>query len=63
MDIILLHDGIYTLVPLNYDFDFTVMNFFEYCDAFREAMATFDEELNRWITKNGQIFFGCLANS
>ena len=63
MDIILLHDAIYTLVTLKYDLDCNVMNFFEYCDAFREAMATFDEELNRWVMKNGKIFFGCIANS
>ena len=63
MDIITLQDGIYYLELLQYDFDFTVMSFFEYCNSFREAMATFDEELNRWVMKSGKIFFGCIANS
>ena len=59
MDIIILHNGMYSLVPLQYDFNFEIMNFFEYCNAFREAMAVFDEELNRWVMKNGKVFFGC----
>lgn len=59
MDIIVLHAGMYSLVPIQYDFNFEVMNLFEYCDAFREALATFDKELNRWIMKDGKIFFGC----
>jgi len=59
MDIIVLHNGMYSLVPLQYDFNFEIMNFFEYCNAFREALAVFDEELNHWVMKNGKVFFGC----
>ena len=52
MDIIIFSNDLYTLYPVNYDFDFTIMNCFEYCDAFREAMATYNEEINRWVMKN-----------
>lgn len=63
MDIIVFKNELYTLYPLNYDFDFTILDFFEYCDAFREAMATYNDELNRWIMNNGTgIWFGCIPN-
>ena len=63
MDIIVFKNDLYTLYSLDYDFDFTILDFFEYCDAFREAMATFNDELNRWIMNNGTgIWFGCIAS-
>lgn len=60
MDIIVFANDLYNLYPINYEFDWTVMNFYEYCDAFREALATYDSESNRWIMNNGTgIWFGC----
>jgi|TARA_R100000149_G_C5839515_1_gene112124 hypothetical protein len=62
MDIIIFSDGLYQLVPMNYNFNFAVMDFFDYCSAFREALAVYDNELNRWVMKDGRHFFGCIAN-
>ena len=62
MDIIVLQDGIYSLIKLNYDFNFQIMDCFEYCDAFREAMSTYKDEINRWVMKDGRYFFGCMCN-
>jgi len=63
MDLIILgHDNIYTLYPLNYVFNFEIMDCFEYCDAFRKAMSTYNEEINRWVMNNGiGHFFGCVC--
>jgi len=62
MDIIVFSDGLYQLVTLNYKFDFAALDFFDYCDAFREALAVYNDELNRWVMKDGSHFFGCIAN-
>ena len=62
MDIIVFANELYTLYPVKYDFDFSVMDCFDYCDAFREAMATFDEKMNKWIMNNGSgVWFGCIC--
>ena len=61
MDIIVLHEGMYNLITLNYDFNFEILDCFEYCDAFREAMSTYKEEINRWVMKDGRYFFGCMC--
>ena len=61
MDIIVLHEGMYNLITLNYDFNFEIMDCFDYCDAFREAMSTYKEEINRWVMKDGRYFFGCMC--
>ena len=61
MEVIIFQNELYTLYPIKYDFDFTILNCFEYCDAFREAFAKFDDNLNRWITKDGGVWFGCIC--
>ena len=62
MDIIVWSEGTYYLMKIDYLFDFTVLDFFEYCDSFRQAMATYNDEINRWVMKDGRHFFGCVAN-
>lgn len=62
MDLIVWSEGAYYLMKIDYLFDFTVLDFFEYCDAFRNAMATYNDEINRWVMKDGRHFFGCIAN-
>ena len=52
----------YNLITLNYDFNFEILDCFEYCDAFREAMSTYKDEINRWVMKDGRYFFGCMCN-
>ena len=61
MDIIVLHEGMYNLITLNYDFNFEIMDCFQYCDAFREAMSTYKDEINKWVMKDGRYFFGCMC--
>ncbi len=61
MDIIVLHEGMYNLITLNYDFNFEILDCFEYCDAFREAMSTYKDEINRWVMRDGRYFFGCMC--
>ena len=62
MDIIVVHEGVYTLESLDwYTFNFKILDCFEYCDAFREAMSTYKEEINRWVMKDGRYFFGCMC--
>ena len=62
MDIIVLHEGMYSLITLNYDFNFKILDCFEYCDVFREAMSTYKDEINRWVMRDGRYFFGCMCN-
>jgi len=61
LDIIVLHEGMYSLITLNYDFNFEILDCFEYCDAFREVMSTYKDEINRWVMKDGRYFFGCMC--
>ena len=61
MDIIVLHEGMYNLITLNYEFNFEILDCFEYCDAFREAMSTYKDEINKWVMKDGRYFFGCMC--
>lgn len=61
MDIIVFANDLYSLYPINYDFDFSKWDFYDYCDMVREAVATFDNESNKWIMNNGTgIWFGCI---
>lgn len=62
MDLIVYSGGLFELVKLNYNFNFAVMDLFEYCDAFREALAVYNNDLNTWIMKDGSHFIGCVAN-
>lgn len=62
MDIILFHNGVYELVSLSNNFDFSVLNFFDFCNIYREEVAVYHNESNNWITKEGKFFVGCMAN-
>lgn len=43
-------------IELNPDIDF-----WDYCDIFRQALSTFNDELNRFIMNDGSgVFFGCI---
>ncbi|MGB2161684.1 MAG: hypothetical protein ACPHY7_00490 [Gammaproteobacteria bacterium] len=62
MEIIVFQNEIYTLYPINYNFDFLKWDFYDYCDIVREALSTFDDEINRWVMNNGSgIWFGCIG--
>jgi len=37
------------------------IDFWDYCDIFRQALSTFNDELNRFIMNDGSgVFFGCI---
>ena len=37
------------------------IGFWDYCDIFRQALSTFNDELNRFIMNDGSgVFFGCI---
>jgi len=61
LDIIVLHEGIYSLITLDYEFNFEIMDCIEYCNAFREAMSDYKDELNKWVMRDGRYFFGCMC--
>ena len=62
MEIIIFQNEIYTLYPINYNFDFSKWGFYDYCDMVREALSTFDNQINRWVMNNGSgIWFGCIG--
>jgi hypothetical protein len=36
-------------------------DFYDACDILREALSTFNDEINRWIMNDGSgVFFGCI---
>ena len=61
MEIIVFQNELYTLYPVNYNFDFSKWDFYDYCDMVRKALSTFDDKINRWVMDNGTgIWFGCI---
>jgi len=62
MEIIVFQNELYTLYPVNYNFDFSKWNFYHYCDMIREALSTLDIKKNKWVMDNGSgIWFGCIG--
>ena len=67
MDLIILNDGIYTLVPVTKQMMKDVMlfgqlNFFDLCDILRLKLTTYhDSPINRHVMNDGSgDFFGCI---
>ena len=67
MDLIILNDGMYTLVPVTKQMMKDVMlfgqlNFFDLCDILRLKLTTYHEApINRHVMNNGSgDFFGCI---
>ena len=67
MDLIILNDGMYTLVPVTKQMMKDVMlfgqlNFFDLCDILRLKLTTYHEApINRHVMKDGSgDFFGCI---
>ena len=67
MDLIILNDGIYTLVPVTKQMMKDVMlfgqlNFFDLCDILRLKLTTYHEApINRHVMNDGSgDFFGCI---
>jgi hypothetical protein len=67
MDLIILNDGVYTLVPVTKQMMKDVMlfgqlNFFDLCDILRLKLTTYhDSPINRHVMNDGSgDFFGCI---
>jgi hypothetical protein len=67
MDLIILNDGMYTLIPVTKQMMKDVMlfgqlNFFDLCDILRLKLTTYHEApINRHVMNDGSgDFFGCI---
>jgi hypothetical protein len=67
MDLIILNDGVYTLIPVTKQMMKDVMlfgqlNFFDLCDILRLKLTTYhDSPINRHVMNDGSgDFFGCI---
>ena len=68
MDLIILYDGDYSLVPetkqmlVNVQL-VTEVDFFDLCDILRLKLTTYHDEINRHVMNDGSgDFFGCIWN-
>ena len=68
MDLIILTDGIYHLVPVTKELieDMVLVqetDLFELCDILRLKLTTYHEFINRHVMNDGSgDFFGCIQN-
>ena len=64
MDLIILHEGLYYLIEVTKEMvDGEVFkNCFDLCDIIREKLTSYNEEINRYLLKDGSVFFGCVCN-
>ena len=58
MDIIILQDSLYHLIKVAE----SVPDCFNSCDMYREQFATYLNQINKWVMKDGAFFFGCICN-
>ena len=67
MELIILNDGIYSLVPVTKamlsDLALhTEVNCFDFCDILRLKLTTYHEFINRHVMNDGSgDFFGCIC--
>jgi len=68
MDLIILSDGLYQLIPvtkqMTADIDIVgEVDLFSLCDALRNKLTTYLEHINRHVMKDsGEFFYGCIQN-
>ena len=69
MDLILLNDGVYQLVPLtkqmmeHMSLSVKEINCFDLCDIVRLKLTTFVDSLNAYVMNDDSgYFFGCMCN-
>ena len=66
MDLIILNDGMYQLVPLTKEMMEHMslvgeLDLFDLCDILRLELTEYDDTLNRHVMKDGSgDFFGCV---
>ena len=69
MDLIILYDGLYSLVPVTKAMLANLnivseVDFFDMCDILRLKLTTYHEAINRHVMNDGSgDFFGCMWNT
>ncbi len=68
MDLIILNDGLYQLVPVSKQMMehialFVNLDCFDLCDILRLKLTTYYDEINRHVMNDGSgDFFGCMCS-
>ena len=64
MDIIISSDGLYYLIEVTKEMveGETFSNCSDLCDIMRKKLTTYHEDINRYLLKDGSVFFGCVCN-
>jgi hypothetical protein len=64
MDLIILHDGLYHLIPVNVELiaDHIWKDCFDLCDIVKDKITVYNEDINKHVLQNGSFFFGCVCN-
>ena len=69
MELIILNDGLYQLIPVTKQMLVNVqlvteVDFFDLCDILRLKLTTYHDEINRHVMNDGSgDFFGCIWNT
>ena len=63
MDLIILHDGLYHLIPVNIELiaDQIWKDCFDLCDIVRKKLTVYNGDINKHVMQNGSFFFGCVC--
>ena len=64
MDLIILNDGLYQLVAVTPELVIgeTWKDCFDLCDILRKKLATYKDNINKYVLEDGRFFFGCICN-
>ena len=64
MDLIILHDGLYHLIPVNVELiaDHIWKDCFDLCNIVKDKITVYNEDINKHVLQNGSFFFGCVCN-
>ena len=64
MDLIILYDGLYHLIPVNVELiaDHIWKDCFDLCDIVKDKITVYNEDINKHVLQNGSFFFGCVCN-
>ena len=68
MDIIILQDGLYQLIPVTKAMFAgavrpEIVDCFSMCDIIRQQLTTYLELMNKYVMKDGTgLFYGCICN-
>ncbi len=68
MDLIILSDGLYQLIPVTKEMVKNIdivgeVDLFSLCDVLRNELTTYLEHINKYVMKEGGgFFYGCIQN-